>query len=154
MSEIFCLLQSVSSLGCDAATYASTACGCNAWGSLSSSSNKLSNEGNYSGKKAVGLGNPSKLGSIRGGRGDGLQPPPAPPPEPLPSPSGPSSSGRFKASSLLLIFSSSAALNSFFLPLLHLFDLHLPGSVYFHQLGFEYQIFFGSLNVTLNSAED
>ena len=114
MSEIFCLLQSVSSLGCDAATYASTACGCNAWGSLSSSSNKLSNEGNYSGKKAVGLGNPSKLGGIRGGRGDGLQPPPAPPPEPLPSPSGPSSSGRFKASSLLLIFSSSAALNSFF----------------------------------------
>ena len=51
MSEIFSLLWSVSSLGCDAATGTATACGYKACGSLSFSSNKLSNEGNNSGKK-------------------------------------------------------------------------------------------------------
>ena len=78
----------------------------------------MSNERNDSGKKAGGLGNPPKLGSIRGDGNDG--------PEPLPPSPGPSSPGRLKASSLLLIFSSSVFPNSF-LPLFDLFDLHLPG---------------------------
>ena len=60
--------------------------------SLSSSSNKSSNEGNDSGKKAEGLGNPPKLGSIRGGGGDR----PEPPPGPLPLPPGLSSPGCLK----------------------------------------------------------
>ena len=122
MSEILHLLWSVSSLGCDAATGTATACGYKACGSLFFPSNKSSNERNDSGKKAGGLGNPPKLGSIRGDGDDG----PEPPPEPLPPSPGPSSPGRLKASSLLLIFSSSASPNSF-LPLFHLFDLHLPG---------------------------
>ena len=106
---------------CDAVTGTATACSCRTCSLLFSPSNKLSNGGNDSGKKAGGLGNPPKLGSIAGGRGDG----PEPPPDPLPPPPGPSSPGRLKASNLLLIFSSSASPNSF-LPLFHLFDLHLP----------------------------
>ena len=82
----------------------------------------MSNERNDSGKKAGGLGNPPKLGSIRGDGDDG----PEPRPEPLPPSPDPSSPGRLKASSLLLIFSSSVFPNSF-LPLFDLFDLHLPG---------------------------
>ena len=91
MSEIFGLLWSVLSLGCDAAT--GTACWYKACGSLSFSSNKPSNEGNDSGKKAGGLGRPSGLGIIVGGRGDGAEPPS----QPLPPPPDPLSPGCLKA---------------------------------------------------------
>ena len=149
MREILGLLWSVSRLGCDAATGTATTCGCKACGSLFSPSNKSSNEGNDSGKKAGGLANPPGLGSIGGGGGDR----PEPPPEPLPLPPGPSWPGCLKALSLLLIFSSSTSPNSFLASFSPIWLAFTWLSI-FPTTRFWISIFFASLNVTFNGVED